>query len=178
MLISWGYVWVSMLCSGRLVNCLLSKLPDKVYPPSDFLRPGEGFSFQAQHLLFKSIAAGFASGSASRIAARWGVASGWIIAVGWGSRRRIGRGNLLHHLAVSIVAGDVDGSLFEFLLDVGVRHEDDVSAGDEVGAHLVHILYGGRVKTESEAAQSWHSHAVAPRWPMLQSLRLWPTIRR
>ena len=46
-------------------------------------------------------------------------------------------------------------------LSGGVRHEDDVSAGDEVGAHLVHILYGGRVKTESEAAQSWHSHAVA-----------------
>ena len=86
--------------------------------------------------LFKSIAAG----SASRIAARWGVASGWIIAVGWGSRRCIGRGNLLHHLAVSVVAGDVDRGLFEFLLDVGVRHEDDVSAGDEVGAHLVHIL--------------------------------------
>ena len=31
-----------------------------------------------------------------------------------------------------------------------VWHEDDVAAVDERRAHLVHILHGGRVQTESE----------------------------
>ena len=39
----------------------------------------------------------------------------------------VGRGNLLHDLAVAVVAGDVDAGLGELLLDVGVRHEDDVA---------------------------------------------------
>ena len=60
------------------------------------------------------------------------------------------RSHLLHHLTVSVVASDVDASLGELLLDFGVWHEDDVAAVDERRAHLVHILHGGRVQTESE----------------------------
>ena len=60
------------------------------------------------------------------------------------------RSHLLHHLTVSVVASNVDASLGELLPDFGVWHEDDVAAVDERRAHLVHILHGGRVQTESE----------------------------
>ena len=61
---------------------------------------------------------------------------------------------------MAVVAGDVDAGLGELLLDVGVRHEDDVAAVDERAAHLVDILHGGRIQTESEGAESRHSHGV------------------
>ena len=60
------------------------------------------------------------------------------------------RSHLLHHLTISVVASNVDASLGELLPDFGVWHEDDVAAVDERRAHLVHILHGGRVQTESE----------------------------
>ena len=60
------------------------------------------------------------------------------------------RSHMLHHLTVSVVASNVDASLGELLPDFGVWHEDDVAAVDERRAHLVHILHGGRVQTESE----------------------------
>ena len=60
------------------------------------------------------------------------------------------RSHMLHHLTVSVVASNIDASLGELLPDFGVWHEDDVAAVDERRAHLVHILHGGRVQTESE----------------------------
>lgn len=68
MLISCGEIRVSMLVFGCLVSC--TPTPRKHFPSLGLFKTWGGFFFfQAQHLLFKAIAAVFASGSASRIAA-------------------------------------------------------------------------------------------------------------
>lgn len=69
MLISCGEIRVSMLHSGvwQIIFHLYSQTEFSL--PRFLLTWGGFFFFQAQHLLFKAIAAVFASGSASRIAA-------------------------------------------------------------------------------------------------------------
>ena len=66
----------------------------------------------------------------------------------------VGRGDTLDEVAVAVVAGDADGSLGEFLLDVAVGREDYAARGDEVCTHLVDVGYRLGAETETHGAKS------------------------
>ena len=50
-------------------------------------------------------------------------------------------GYSLHLVAVAVVAGDDDAGVLQLVLQVGVGSEDDASAGNQTGLHLVYVLH-------------------------------------
>ena len=66
----------------------------------------------------------------------------------------VGTGYALHLLTVAVVAGNLDGSVSQFILQVSRGGEDDAAAADKASLHLVHVGNTLGAKTESHAAQS------------------------
>ena len=49
-----------------------------------------------------------------------------------------GRGHTLHLFAIAVDAGNLNGGVGQFVLQVNVRSEDDAAAGNEASLNLVH----------------------------------------
>ena len=49
----------------------------------------------------------------------------------------ITRSDALHNLTITVIAGDVDAGLGQFIFDLHVGHEDHPAAGNQAGCHLI-----------------------------------------
>ena len=70
----------------------------------------------------------------------------------------IGTGHTLHHLAVAVVAGNLDGRVGQFLFQRYSWSEDDTTGTDERRLDIVDIRHRLRGQAETHISQSWEGN--------------------
>ena len=66
----------------------------------------------------------------------------------------VARGNLLHHVAVAVVAGDVDGGVGQLALDLWAWGEEHTARGDDARSHVVHRSHALGSNAEAHSAKA------------------------
>ena len=82
----------------------------------------------------------------------------------------VGTRYALHLLTVAVVAGNLDGSVSQFVLQVNIGREDDAATANQGGLYLVHVGDALGAQSESHTAQAGDGYAVAFGGPSLDYL--------
>ena len=75
---------------------------------------------------------------------------------------RVGRGQALHLVALTVVAGDDHARVLQLVLQLRGGGEHDAARGDERRLHLVHVGHRLRTQAEAHRTQSGQRTTVAP----------------